>query len=260
MIIQEYINGVRTYHFTNLTQSGIFHAIFTRQGGVSQKPFESLNFGGTVGDDPIHVLENHKRAFMAINKPLESRFDVWQVHGRDIIVTDSPRMDSERHQKADGIITAQPGLTLLMRFADCVPVMVADPEKKIVGIFHAGWQGTFLRIGDEFISTMKSVFHSNVENLVVGIGPSICPDCYQVGEDLIMKFKDAFGNGYERFLNTINGSYYMDLWMANRLILEECGVKNIEVAGICTAHNPDQWYSHRGEFGKTGRFGAVISL
>lgn len=260
MINQEHKNGVWTYHFFNLTRSGIFHAIFTRQGGVSQHPYESLNFGGTVRDEPTCVLENHKRAFMAINKPLESRFDVWQVHGKKIVVTEKPRMDSERHQKADGIITAQSGITLLMRFADCVPVMVADPVKKIVGIYHAGWQGTLLKIGAEFVSTMKTVFHSNAEDLIAGIGPSICPDCYQVREDLIMKFKDVFGKEHDQFTQIVNGSYNMDLWTANRFILEECGVKNIEVAGICTAHNPNDWYSHRGESGKTGRFGAVISL
>jgi YfiH family protein len=260
LIIQEHKNGIRTYHFNNLTRSEIFHAIFTRQGGVSQFPYESLNFGGTVGDKPTHVLENHKRAFMAINKPLESRFDVWQVHGKDIIITEHPRTDSEKHQKADGIITARPGITLMMRFADCVPVMVADPVKKIVGIYHAGWQGTHLKIGAEFINTMKSMFHSNVENLIAGIGPSICTDCYQVGEDLKLKFRDAFGKKGDRFLKVFNGSYHLDLWMANRLILEECGLQNIEVAGICTAHNKSEWYSHRGEFGKTGRFGAIISL
>ena len=260
MIIQEHKNGIRTYQFNNLTQSGIFHAIFTRQGGLSQHPYESLNFGGTVGDEPTLVLENHRRAFMVINKPLESRFDVWQVHGKNVIVTDHPRMDSERHQKADGIITAKPGITLLMRFADCVPVMVADPVTKIVGIFHAGWQGTLLKIGTEFIDTMIFRFHSNVENLIAGIGPSICSDCYQVGEDLKVRFKNEFGKECDRFLEVFNGSYRLDLWMANKFILEECGVKNIEVAGICTAHNPTEWYSHRGELGKTGRFGAVISL
>ena len=260
MIIQEHKYGIRTYHFSNLSQSGIFHAIFSRQGGVSQHAFLSLNFGGTVGDDPDHVLENHKRAFNAINKPLDSRFDVWQVHGKDILITDHPRMDSETHQKADGIITAQSGITLLMRFADCVPVMVADPENKIVGIYHAGWQGTLLKVGAEFIDTMKNRFHSKVENLIAGIGPSICSECYQVGEDFKLKFKKVFKKNHERMLKVINGSYHLDLWLANRMILEESGVKNIEVAGICTAHNPIEWYSHRGEVGKTGRFGAVISL
>jgi hypothetical protein len=260
LIIKEHNNGIRTYHFDNLSQSGIFHAIFTRQGGVSPDPYKSLNFGGTVGDEPAHVLENHKKAFKAINKPLESRFDVWQVHGKDVIVTDHPRIDSERHQKADGIMTAIPDITLLMRFADCVPVMVADPVKKIVGIYHAGWQGTLLKIGAEFISIMKTMFQSKAENLIAGIGPSICSECYRVGDELEKKFSNAFGKEGNRFLKGVNGSFYLDLWKANRLILEECGVKNIEVAGICTAHNPTEWYSHRGEFGKTGRFGAVISL
>ena len=260
MIIQDHKNGIRTYHFSNLNRSGIFNAIFSRQGGVSQHPFESLNFGGTVGDDPIHVLENHKRAFMAVNKPLESRFDVWQVHGKEIIVTNRPRVDSERHQKADGIITAQTGITLLMRFADCVPVMVADPEKKVVGIYHAGWQGTLLKVGAGFIETMKNRFHSKAENLIAGIGPSICSECYQVGEDFKLKFKKVFGKDLDRMLKVIDDSYHLDLWLANTIILEESGVKNIEVAGICTAHNPNEWYSHRGEFGRTGRFGAVISL
>lgn len=258
MIVSEFDNGIKIYQFTNFLDHGIGHAFFTRQGGVSREPFASLNFGGNLGDEPKDVLENHRKALGTVGRSLEKAFDVWQVHGDLTVVTDKLRVKGEPHERADGIITSVPNLVLLMRFADCVPVMVADVKRNVVGIYHAGWQGTALKIGRKFIAKMCGEMGSKPNDLIAGIGPSICAKCYQVGEELVEKFAGEFGSGTREIFSLNSGGTYLDLWKANQVTLEEAGVRNIEVMGACTAHNLTEWYSHRSEHGQTGRFGAVI--
>lgn len=260
MKTKEFPNGIKFVQFSNLLENGFEHAIFSRHGGVSNSPFNSLNFGGTVGDNPADVLENHEIAFNAVNLSFSSRFDVWQVHGTDIVITDEPRLATDAHQPADGILTRSKQVTLIMRFADCVSVLVADPVKKIVGIYHAGWQGTLKGIGEIFVERMVSDFNSDPGDLVAGIGPSICGDCYEVGEEFYEPFSRKFGIQAEEILQRKDGKLHLDLWKANQLQLIKSGVENIEIAGICTAHNTGDWFSHRAENGKTGRFGVLITL
>ena len=260
MKTKQFSNGIKIVQFSNLLDNGIEHAIFSRQGGVSKGAYQSLNFGGTVGDDPVDVLDNHKIAFKTIGLPFAKRFDVWQVHGTDIVIADEARQEGSPHLPADGIITRSSQVSLLMRFADCVPVMVADPEKRIVGIYHAGWQGTVKGICEAFIRKLKTDFGSKPADLVVGIGPAICKDCYEVGDDLLAPFAQTFGDKLEEIIQRVDGRLHLDLWQANLIQLKACGVENVEVAGICTACHLGDWYSHRAEDGKTGRFGAVISL
>ena len=133
---------IRYYTFESLEDAGICHAAITRQGGVSPQPWSSLNVGGTVGDDAGRVRENRRRSFRALGSPFESLFDVWQVHGTEVVCAKRRARLSQPHLKADAILTDQPGVTLFMRFADCVPIFLYDPLKKVVGLVHAGWQGT----------------------------------------------------------------------------------------------------------------------
>jgi len=253
-------NGLKYIQFTNLISVGIEHAIFTRLGGVSQAPFSSLNLGGTVGDDPEFVLENHKRVFAAFGRSFKQRYDVWQVHGTDIERANSPRPQNTSHVKADGILTDKPDLTLLMRFADCVPILLADPIKRVVGVVHAGWRGTVNKICAAAVSAMQNWYGCKSENVLAGIGPSICQDCFEVGEDVYGQFRNEFDQSSELILKQQEGKKYINLIRANQITLEQNGVRNIECANICTAHNPDDWYSHRAENGKTGRFAVVIGL
>jgi polyphenol oxidase len=251
--------GLVYFCFETFNDAGVLHAIFTRHGGCSNGPFRSLNTGGTVGDDSATVWENHLRIFRAINRPFESRFDVWQVHGNEIVTTDRPRAQNEAHTKADGIITDHPEVTLLMRFADCVPVLLYDRVKSIAAIVHAGWQGTMLRVAEKAVLAMVKEFGSEPQDIIAGIGPSIGPDVYEIGDEVIQQTKKAFPTVWRELLFTRNGKTTLNLWLANEFSLTGCGIRSIEHANISTYENTQDWYSHRGENGKTGRFAAIIA-
>lgn len=240
----------------------VIHAVFTRRGGLSPEPWDSLNVGGTVGDEPQRVRENRYRSFATLGRDKQSMFDVWQVHSSDIVIANTahPRLDRPPEFKADGIITKNQDVSLFMRFADCTPILLYDPNKKAVGIVHAGWQGTVKRVAGNAIKTMQSAFGSQPSDILAAIGPAIGPDHYEVGADVIEQVNYSFGKDAARVLSEREGHVFFDLWLANTLVLEQAGVSQLEVAGLCTACHPDDWYSHRGEKGKTGRFGALIAV
>lgn len=253
-------NGIRFYQF-EIFPEHITQAVFTRQGGVSPAPWNSLNVGGSVGDDIQHVVENRIRSFKALGRAPESIHDVWQVHSSDVVFATEPRqMDEEYWNKADIILTDNPDLTLFMRFADCTPVLLYDPLKHIVGIVHSGWLGTVRSAARVAVEAMSARFGTNPVDLLAAVGPSIGPDHYEVGKDVIAQVKAAFNEEASILLEKRGGRTYFDLWAANKLLLEEAGVEHIEVSRICTACNPVDWFSHRGEKGRTGRFGAMIAL
>jgi YfiH family protein len=254
------VEKVRYFIFDNMLNEGIDHAIFSRRGGVSPKPWESLNMGATVGDDLNRVIENRKRAFKIKGRTVESMFDVWQVHSSDVICTDVPRPLERIPQKADAILTNKTDVTLFMRFADCVPILLLDPRRKIVGLVHAGWLGTARKIVEKTILQMKAEYNSQPKDILAGIGPSIGPDHYEVGQDVVSEVEKGFGALADQVLQMNNGAVHFDLWEANRLLLERSGVDKVELSSICTACHLDDWFSHRGERGKTGRFGAMIGL
>ena len=251
---------VRYYTFECLSELGVTHAVFTRQGGISPAPWDSLNVGGTVGDDPTRVAENRRRTFEAVGRSPDTMFDVWQVHSVDVVCTDVPRPAVVQHAKADAMLTSNPGVTLYMRFADCVPIFLYDPERKVVGLVHAGWQGTVCKIAAAAVAAMQAAYQSQPEDVIAAIGPSIGAHHYQVGMEVVQQVHNTFGDAAIGLLPRENGAVKFDLWQANRLILEDAGVRFVESAEICTACHPDDWYSHRGDNGKTGRFGALIAL
>lgn len=252
--------GIKYFQFECFKSLPFFHAILTRRGGFSKPPYDSLNTGGTVGDDPDNVLKNHQKIFDVLGYDYSSRFDVWQVHGTEIICTDSPRPQGSPHKKADGILTDQHNVTLFMRFADCVPILIFDPDNIVLGLVHAGWQGTVNRVVQAAVEKMMFTYGSTPKSLLVGIGPSICADCYEVGQEVYDSFTAAFGDEGDQFFFTNQDRLHLDLCQANSKILRDIGVEQIAKANICTACHPDEWYSHRGQKGKTGRFGVIMSL
>jgi YfiH family protein len=252
-------SGLRFFQFESLDDPRLKHGIFTRRGGVSPNPWSSLNLGGTVGDHPQRVAENRIRLMKAAGRAVESSFDVWQVHSARVIEAAGPR-GKQAVQKADAIITDKPDVTLVMRFADCVPLLIFDPTRHAIGIAHAGWKGTIGGISVALVEQMGRAFGSRPEDLKAGIGPSIGPDHYPVGPDVTALAEQAFGSRAADHLHQINGGLHFDLWSTNRWQLEQAGVNSIEVAGICTACGLDDWFSHRGEAGTTGRFGALLGL
>lgn len=259
MIRQEQ-NGLRYYQFESFDSLAVEHALFTRQGGVSSGYYESLNLGGTCGDDPASVRRNHELVFDLLGRPFDSRLDVWQVHGKNIVISESPRPVNQKHQPADGIFTSNPEVTLMMRFADCVPLVFHDPIKKVVGIVHAGWQGTLMQISKEAVFRIADHYGSKPADLVVGIGPSICGICYEVGQEVRKQFLKHWGDVADEFLKPQGERYLLDLWAANKWVLQQAGVCRIEQSHMCTAEHLDEWYSYRKEKGATGRFGVVIAL
>jgi polyphenol oxidase len=251
---------IRYLTFESLEVPGLVHGVFTRHGGVSPAPWDSLNMGGYIGDDLEHTYLNRVRAFDALGRDPESVFDVWQVHSTDVICSNAPRPRDVPHQKADAILTNNPAITLFMRFADCVPVLFYDPVKRVVGLAHAGWRGTVKQVVTATVEKMVSVYDCRPTDIRAGIGPSIAAHHYEVGANVVEQAQETFGRHADAFLLSKNGAAHFDLWAANRFLLEQAGVRQIEVSGLCTACHPEDWFSHRGEQGKTGRFGALIAL
>jgi YfiH family protein len=252
--------SIKYYRFSSLENPGLFHALFTRHGGLSPSPWKSLNFGASVGDDVKRVFLNREKALAVLQVKPESVYDTFQIHSTEIVMTDRPLPPNELHVKADAIITNKPDVTLVMRFADCVPILLFDPVNLAIGISHAGWIGTVSKIAGKTVLKMMQNYGTNPNDVLAAIGPSIGPDHYTIGNDVIEKVNSSFGDNAEQLLNDDHGKAYFDLWKANQVILNEIGVYKIEVAGICTNCNINDWYSHRGEHGKTGRFGVVIGL
>lgn len=251
--------GLRYYSF-DIFSNSILQAVFTRRGGVSPAPWHSLNLGGSVGDDPAHVAENRVRIFDALGRAPASIHDVWLVHGTDIVHADAPRPLEKHPERADIILTNNPEVSLFMRFADCVPLLFHDPGKHVIGIAHAGWMGTVKGVAKTAIEEMQSRYGCNPKDIVAGIGPSISVDHYEVGEDVAMQFREKFGKNSERIIQARNGGTYLDLWEANLIQLQDAGVEQVQVSGVCTACHLDDWFSHRAEKGKTGRFGVLMAL
>jgi polyphenol oxidase len=252
-------SGLRFYQF-EIFPPAVVQAVFTRRGGVSPAPWDTLNVGGTVGDEEERVRENRLRSFSAVGLRLESMFDVWQVHSADAVVAAAPRPADQPHQKADVILARNPGVTLYMRFADCVPVLLYDPMQGAVAMAHAGWLGTVRGAARVAVEAMRNEFGSRPGDILACIGPSIGPDHYEVGADVREQVARAFGDDAGRLVEVRDGKSYLDLWASNRLQLQQAGVRHIEVAGLCTACHTADWFSHRAEHGNTGRFGALIAV
>ncbi len=256
-------NGLVLYRFENLDVCcGIQHGVFTRLGGVSAKPFDSLNVGATVGDDLKNVHVNRERMAQAMGVQGKDTYTTWQVHGADVLVVRGNRPQPWPPEQADAIITTECGRPLVMRFADCVPLIFCDPVRHVIALAHAGWRGTVMGVGPTTVETMRDAFGCRPEDIVVGIGPSIGPCCYQVGPEVVSQVRGAFSSvdGLIHRHDRNGCKPYFDLWAANRRALEDVGVRQIELAGMCTACHTHEFYSHRADQGKTGRFGVLIVI
>ncbi len=252
-------NALRYYAFDIFPET-VTQAIFTRRGGVSPAPWDSLNLGGSVGDEPARVAENRTRLFNAMERSADSLHDVWLVHGTAIVYAEAPRPLSEPSPRADIIFTNNPVVTLFMRFGDCTPILFHDPIKNVIGIAHAGWMGTLRGVVGAAVEGMQSHYGCDPKNIIAGIGPAIGADHYEVGADVVAQFAEKFPHDMNQIVQTRNGSTYLDLWASNALQLKNAGVEQVQISGICTACSIDDWFSHRAEKGKTGRFGALMAL
>ncbi|NDJ86382.1 MAG: peptidoglycan editing factor PgeF [Chloroflexi bacterium] len=248
------------YQFDFWRTMPLRHGVFTRLGGVSPSPWAALNVGGTVGDDPQAVAENIRRMYAVLVLAEHDVCTVWQVHGADTVIATTPPRGRKWLARADGMITDRTDIALSMRFADCVPVLFYDPQHHAIGLAHAGWRGTVAGAALSVVEALRVAYGSQPASLQAGIGPSIGPDRYQVGEEVVEAVQARFGTVDGLISRAEDGSAYLNLWEANRRLLEQAGVQQIESADICTASNTDEFFSHRAEKGKTGRFGVVLAL
>ncbi|MCS6843689.1 MAG: peptidoglycan editing factor PgeF [Caldilineales bacterium] len=248
---------------------GLEHAVSTRLGGVSVGPFASLNLSTSVGDDRANVEVNTQRLAAALGVPREHFTTTWLVHSNRVVRADA----SHRGQmvaQADGVITDVPGLPLIQRYGDCAPILVYDPRRHAVGLAHAGWRGTVVGMATALVEAMAAAFGSDPADMAALVGPAIGPCCYEVGPEVAEAVRRAMPDAphvliqpaqVARGAAASNGHRpHLDLWEANRWQLAQAGVGQVEVAGLCTCCRRDLFFSHRGDGGRTGRFGAIAML
>jgi hypothetical protein len=235
------------------------HAVFTRLGGASQAPFATLNVGGSVGDDEQAVAENHRRIYAALDLGAGQVVTARQVHGNHVAVVDG-RQAGTFVPNTDGLVTATPGLGLLLRFADCQPILLYDPEHHALGLAHAGWRGVAQGIARRAVETMQDAFGSRPAALLAGLGPAVGSCCYTVGHEVAAAMGYVLPDWQEAMELEGEDHWRLDLSVANAQLLAAAGVTHIEQAGMCTSCRNDEFFSHRADEGRTGRFAAVACL
>src|SRR5713101_3866991 len=160
------------FQFDSFAASNVAQAIFTRHGGVSPEPYASLNMSVSTGDAKENVRQNVALAFGALERDPASCADLWQVHSAKVVVADQANGPLQHLGQADALITDRPEVSLFLRFADCVPVLLYDPRHRAVGVAHAGWRGSLKKIVKATVEAMSERYGSRPSDLVAGIGPS----------------------------------------------------------------------------------------
>lgn len=252
--------ALRFLQFNSFDAGNVSHGIFTRHGGVSPEPYASLNMSVSTGDASDNVRSNVAAAFRALERDPATRADLWQVHSARVVAADAPNGPRDHWGQADALISDRPEVSLFLRFADCVPIMLYDPRRPAVGVAHAGWRGSLNKVAKAAVEAMTERYGSRPGDLVAGIGPGIGPCHYEVGPEVVEQTRLAFDGLADSLLIVRNGGYHLDLWAANRAALQEAGVEQIELAEICTACHSHDFFSHRATGGLTGRFGGLIGL
>jgi len=236
----------------------------TRHEGVSRAPYNSLNLGLNTFDAAHNVQGNRSLLARTFGSRVEKFVMVSQCHGTDILVIDEPNPDYNHFQKlaCDGIITNQPGVMIAVGVADCLPVLLLDPVKKVVAALHAGWKGTAGNIAAKGVESLVKLFGSDSRDILAALGPAIGPCCYEVD----IPVKQAFaGSGIDwELCATLSdiGSWKLDLAAANRQQLMAAGLaeENIEAAEQCVSCQHDWFFSYRRDGGETGRQAGFIML
>ena len=269
---------------------GITHGFTTRDGGVSDGVFSTLNLSFTRGDEETHVRENFRRVADALGVEEDRFVFTDQTHTTNVrVVTEGDAGKGltrpRDYTDVDGLVTNVPGLVLSVFTADCVPLYFYDPVHRAIGLSHSGWKGTAGRIGRVTLETMRETYGTDPADVLCAIAPSICQECYEISRDVAEVFAAEFA-GHEAevltlppaasetekrtadaLLQKLSGGapedkFHLDLWAANRIVLEEAGVQpeHIAVTDICTCCNPERLFSHRASCGKRGNLGAFLYL
>lgn len=225
----------------------LHHGISTRKGGVSTRPYSSLNLGLNTSDKMDRVQENRKRFFQSVALSTDMLSIPQQVHSDHVKCVIEPGIQAD----TDALITNIKGITLTVQVADCLPIYLYDPDKYCIGLVHAGWRGSVATIISKTVHQMQRSFKTNPENIQAFLGPSIGPCCYEVGPEVIAQFSTQ---------HITNG--YLDLWKCNSDQLIKSGVKpsNIIISRLCTVCQSDLFFSHRASGNITGRMIAYWGL
>jgi polyphenol oxidase len=220
-------------------------AFTTRLGGVSEGPYSSLNLGRKSGDEVARVDENRRIACDAIGADLEKLALNYQVHS-PLVLQAAPAM---RGDHADGLWTDEPGLPILAMSADCLPLALAraDASRPAVAVLHAGWRGLLAGIAASGAQALGGGM------LTAAIGPGIGPCCYEVGEEVAAPFRQRFGDDVVQ-------QGRLDLWTSAERALRAAGVERVDRFDRCTACEPETFFSHRRDAGRTGRQGVIAYL
>lgn len=248
---------------------GFVHGFSTRLGGGSEGIYSSMNLSFTRGDKEEAVRENYNRISAALGFSPEDIVTSDQTHTANVrVITAEDRGNGitkpRPYTDVDGMITNVPGLVLATFYADCVPLYFADPVHKAVGLSHSGWRGTAAGIGAVTVKELQKHYGTRPEDIYAAVGPSICQDCYEVSEDVILEFQKTFSRELWKdiFYKKENGKYQLNLWEANRQILLGAGIlpEHISMPNLCTCCNPEFLYSHRASQGKRGNLGAFLGI
>lgn len=236
--------------FPDLASPGIMHAVFTRRGGVSPPPWNSLNVSFGVADDEPNVRENRARLKVALGIPI--LVSCRQVHGERVALIDEEPGDDLEVEGFDALISDRRGIGLMVQHADCQAILLSDPVKKAVGIIHAGWRGSIANIIKKTVEAMTASFASDPAELRAAIGPSLGPCCAE-----FVHYQQELPVDFHRFQVRPN---YFDFWEISRMQLRWAGIRpsHIVVAGECTVCSND-YFSYRRDK-TTGRCGTIIGL
>ena len=268
-MIVDQTNGLRLLYFRNLLKyKTVGHFVTTRKGGDGRCSGNDFDLSLNRDKKGPAVLENRRCLSEALKIPIDSITTAKQVHGNRVCIIDESMRGKGAKDPAgavpsvDALVTQVPGICPMILVADCVPLLLYDPQKKVVGVVHAGWKGTLGRIASKTVRVFIDHFGTSPNDMIAGIGPSIGPCCFQVGPEVVLEAKKAFSH-HGGFVAGVSrdGAGYLDLWSANKYQLVQSGLKekNVELADACTCCDSSHlFFSHRGEKGKAGRFGAGI--
>lgn len=254
MIIKEVKNNV-TFYRSSLLKSP--HAFSTRLGGVStQNHLATMNLGRGRGDDEMTVLENYRRFFAATKLPTHL-VSANQIHSDLVLVASKV---PEVAPDCDGFVSATKNLTLAVKTADCLPILLEDAAAGIVGAVHAGWRGSAKGIVCRALDQMEAL-GAKRERICAVIGPRIGPCCFEVKGDFVEEYRGFLGDFGEKFLIFKDDRIFCDLPELNRALLFAGGVlpEHFEDSGLCTCCQPNLFFSHRASGGKRGTMAAMIA-
>ncbi len=240
-----------------LEETGFVRAAFTtRQNGVSEGPYASLNLGLGNADSEENKRENYRIAAEAMGCTEDDVVLSHQFHTTTVrVVTEEDRgkgtVKQRDYEDVDGLVTDVPGILLMTLHADCTPLYFVDPVHQAIGLAHSGWRGTVQRMGAVMIQTMAKEYGTDPKDVIAAIGPVISVGHYEIGPEVAQQFGEAFGAETckeKDILRPGRGDRaFLNLEAANRLILEQAGVllEHISASGLCTFDHADRFFSHR---------------